>query len=206
MRRLLVLFFLGVLVLGCNQPIDPDPVQVVSAELDIYTVSLYATGTGRVQIDWYLTADSTGAKVWNSQYEHVDGEGNYTVLCQKTDIVEGFLHVVVSDTAGTQLATTNTETLGEFPTQPPRITRLFIDPGTGTAPLDVYFEVTVDPDGTADEIRWDFNNDGEWEFKGVSYTGLEWTYYDPGTFSVKIRAINQWGTFDTTATSVVIVN
>jgi PKD repeat protein len=61
-------------------------------------------------------------------------------------------------------------------------------PTTGPAPLTVSFIANAyDPDGTIRRLRWDYNNDGTFDYNTQTMQGSQYTYLTPGTYEAVLE-------------------
>ncbi|MDK2889799.1 MAG: hypothetical protein PWR21_431 [Methanoculleus sp.] len=82
----------------------------------------------------------------------------------------------------------------------PPVANFTASPITGAAPLTVQFTDTST--GSPTSWAWDFTNDGSWD----SYAqNPSYTYNNPGTYSVKLRATNADGDDEEVKTDVITV-
>lgn len=79
-------------------------------------------------------------------------------------------------------------------------------PPAGEAPLDVRFVPDVEATTVAEELRWDFDGDGDFETSGRVSQPQTYTYEQPGSFEAKLLARDNLGNERATTVTIDVGN
>ena len=132
---------------------------------------------------WDFDNDGTDDSTEQNPSNAFDAVGIYNVKLTVTDNDGGYAAGYV---------TVNVE---DAPADiPPNITEVLANPYSGSPPLTVNFTAMAnDPDGSIDQWRWDFENDGTWDYTDPSTGNTSHDYTSAGYYTARLRVTDNLG-------------
>ncbi len=184
----------------------------ISPALNSYSANPM-TGDAPLQVDFSAIASDTDGYIIRYEWDF-DGDG---IFDSDTGTVSDTFHIYINpgtyspkvkitDDGGASvvsapLSITASSSNNELPTL-----SLIATPVYGVAPLEVTFESNAsDPDGAIIQYEWDFDGNGTIDAT-TSTNPLTHVYTDSGTYTVRLRVIDDGGATATDETQVIVLS
>lgn len=200
------LFIIGVMALlaGCtSNNIEINSVNFVppgGIGITQVTASVNATGAGNVLVKWvecrHLNANTV---VKEENITVVDG-GTYTTTYYSLDSLDGYYWVNIYDENDNMILSSDSVFFGDGAREAPRGLEVEAYPTSGQVPLSVFLTWSVDNPAEIAPLTLILCGFGIY-----SSTSPNYTFEEPGTYSVSITLENRWGTVTTTKQNYITV-
>ena len=184
------LLVLGMMGIGCTV-LTPEP-KIISAEFNTFNkVNFYATDSGRLCIEMWNRADSTGSRLIKTEYEYIDHEGNYEhELTWPQATLGSYYSVKLATDDGDSLWTSTELWFGLGDSLPPSGVFTILE-SQGKAPFNAVFLGSLKG---CDELfapaMIDYEGDDIYD---CEYNNSH-TYTQPGKYYPTVKGSNRWGT------------
>jgi hypothetical protein len=149
-----------------------------------------------VRYEWDFNGDGnydsdTGAVP--SAYYRYQSPGNFNARLRVTD-----------NNGASAVSSAKSILIEDSISQSPLTLNLTAKPGSGTAPLSTAFYVSFsDPNAKAISYEWDLDGNGIYEAKTTT-SPISNTFTNPGTYIVKVRVTDSYGTTSTDEVTVIV--